>query len=137
MNDAERIILNDGGILVSTTRFVSGAHTFALASISSVHGVEISPSRWSPVFLILLSLFSSGIGISTFIHPDVPLPGIIIGTIGIACIIAGVVVLLRQKPTFAIILTTAGGEVTAFCSSSEQFTGEVLDALNNAIVARG
>ncbi len=63
-----------------------------------------------------------------------------LGTLGY--IVAGFVVMalaviwfLKQKPTFVIVLTTAAGEVRAYESQDHGIAGEILNALNEAIVA--
>jgi hypothetical protein len=50
MSDNDDVFLNEGGILITKTRFVSGAQTFALANISSVRGVEIPQTGLSMGF---------------------------------------------------------------------------------------
>ncbi len=115
------IFLSAGGITVSRTRFVVDSQTFALANISSVRGVETPPSRTAPAVLLLfgvLLLFAS----------------IWIGVLVIAACIAW---MIFQKSTFSVVLTAAGGEVTAYSSDDRAFISRVIQALTDAIVSRG
>jgi hypothetical protein len=109
----------DGGITVTKTRFVVEGQTFALAGITSVRGAEIAPSRAGPIALLIVGVL------------------LLVVYVGILMVIGAVVWLFLQKPTFAVVLTAAGGEVKAYNSSDRRFIGRVIEALTQAIIARG
>jgi hypothetical protein len=117
----EAPFFQEGGIIVTKTRFIIGAQTFTMANITSVKGVEISANRWPPSVLLLIG---AAICATNFF-------------IGIPMAAAGLLWLIRQEPTFAVVLTTAGGEVKACSSDDSADMRRVIDALNEAIVARG
>jgi hypothetical protein len=140
MSDSEMVFLNEGGILVTKTRFVSGSQTFPMASIASVRGVETSPNLIAHWILILFGGFIAFIGIGCLVDSSEELPlwgGWIIILIGTCCVAVGVVALRRQKPNFVVMLTTAGGELSAYSSPDADFMVRVINALNEAIIARG
>jgi hypothetical protein len=134
MSDDDHIFLDEGGILISKTRFASGSQTFALASVSSVRGAEIAPNRSMPIFLILLGAIMGLIGIGATLESKW---GVFPCAIGVASITVGVVTLCREKPIFAVMLTAAGGEVAAYTSRDKEFIARVINALTEAIIARG
>jgi hypothetical protein len=115
----DMLFLDEGGITVTKTRFVAGARTFAMAGITSVRGVRMPPSRGGPMVLLLFGVL------------------LLIIYIGIPMIIGAIVWMVRQKPTFSVVLTTAGGEVAVYSSANWPFVARVLDALTQAIIARG
>ena len=107
--------------MVSRTLFVVDSQTFALSNISSVRGVETPPSRTAPGVMLLFGVF-------------LLLASIWVGLLVIAICIAW---LIFQKSTFSIVLTAAGGEVKAYTSEDRVFISRVIQALTEAIVARG
>lgn len=88
----ERTFFDRGNVTVTDSRFIVGSQTYAMRGITSVKGIEITPSIFARLF--------------------------------------------GQKSNFAVILFTAGGEVRAIESKDSDFIGDVLEALNNAIVTR-
>jgi hypothetical protein len=44
---------------------------------------------------------------------------------------------VKQKPVHSVILTTASGQASAYSSSDPQQIGRIINALTEAIVARG
>ena len=134
MDGEDHVFLDEGGILVTKTRFVSGAQTFALASISSVRGVEIPPSRSGPIFVVCLGILMAALGIG---YGSGGLLCILLCIISVACIAVGVAMLCLQKTVFSVMLTTSGGEVAAYTSRDKEFIARVINALTEAIIARG
>lgn len=117
----EEDFFNSGGITVSRTRFVVDSQTFALANISSVRGVEAPPSRKLPIAILIFGVLLS----FTTLWVGLPLSAI------------SITWLILQKPTFSIVLTAAGGEVKAYSSKDRVFISQIIQALTEAIVARG
>ena len=120
-NQTDAVFLDEGGITVTKTRFVAKGQTFALSGITSVRSVEIPPSRGPPIFMLV-------IGVLLLAGSPV---------IGIPAVIGAIVWLFVEKPTFSVVLTTAGREATAFTSPDSQFIARVVGALTQAIIARG
>lgn len=80
-----------------------------------------SPSRVVPIVLLLFSMFLLFANIWA---------GLLVMAIYIGWMIF-------QKPTFTVVLTAAGGEVTAYTSRDGVFINRIIQALTEAIVARG
>ncbi|MEO6036410.1 MAG: DUF6232 family protein [Verrucomicrobiota bacterium] len=113
--------MREGGILITKTRFVALSQTFAMSGITSVKGVKTLPSRGGLIFLLILGLF-------------VMLGSVVLGAF---LVVPAIVFLVLQKPTFSILITTAGGEVAAYYSKNWQFIARAVNAVNEAIIARG
>jgi len=120
----ESVYYRNGEVSVTSARFIVGSQTYAMRNVTSVKGITIWPGRLVPIAIIILGL----VCIAT-----ISAVGISIGTILVA---SGVWLLKTRKPTHAILLTTAGGEIRAYESEASKEIGDVLDALNEAIVER-
>jgi hypothetical protein len=118
--------LSRQGLLVTKTRLVVGEQLFSLANISSVRLGHIAPNRTPPLMLLFLPspIFWS-------IDPDLAL------FVGTPLAVLALIWLCLQKPIFALIISAAGGEQTALLSPDRRTAGEVVSAVNAAIVARG
>jgi hypothetical protein len=117
----ERIFFDYGGVTVTNMRFIVKPQTFAMSNITSVKASEQKPSRLRPVVLIAAGAFS--------LLGNV-LVGIVLAGIGIAW-------LLKQTTMYHVMLTTAGGEISALRSEQRQYVEKVVKAVNDAILARG
>jgi Family of unknown function (DUF6232) len=117
----DEVLFSEDGILVSKTRFVVDSQIFALANISSVRGDETPPSRTAPVLFLLIgfAIFAASVWF------------------GIVVIAACIAWMCFQKSKFSVVLTAAGGEVTAYSSYDRAFIGRTIEAVTGAIVARG
>lgn len=125
---AESIFFQSGDITVTNARFIVGSQTFAMRSITSVQGVEIPARYGGPIILvffgILIALFSfnDALGLAIF---------------GILIIVIGVWLAIRQKRAFAVVLRTAGGEVTAYQSRDRNHISQIIQALNESMISHG
>ena len=125
----ESTFFQSRGIAVTNARFIVGAQTFAVRGITSVQGVETPASYGWPALLTLLglvimalSLFGGEVGVGVF---------------GVLLFAAGIWLFTRQKPKFAVVSRTAGGEVTAYESRNRDHIAEIIRALNEAIISHG
>jgi hypothetical protein len=112
---AEQVFYDQAGIKVTSARLVFGTQTFQLSGITSVRPQEISPDRRGPIILMVVGLFCTA-GIGT---------------------IAGLIWLLTQKTTYAVMLVSAAGEQKAYTSRDKNLIFQVAKAINDAMVARG
>jgi hypothetical protein len=140
-NDQEFFRL--GQIIVTKTRFVVGHQVFALSGITSIRTANTPADTSGQVLLILAGCFCGLISLSVLINVrssnvSVTLPvGLFAGTIGSLMIWLGIRHQKKQKPTFSVVLRTAGGEVIAYKSHDWAMIVSLTSALNEAIVARG
>ena len=119
----EQTFLNEGNVTVTNTRFIVPGETFAMAGVTSVSSLKDSPSRWGPIILIVIGAFGLS-GSDT-------IPG------GLMSLAAGIAWWVLKKPKYIVLLTTASGEAQAFPSKDEAFIARIVNALSEAIVARG
>ena len=120
----EHVFLKEKGVTVTNARFITYGKTQVLAGITSVDCLVRTPSRFWPIILILIGLvliFAVGSGLFM---------GLISAGLGIFW-------LAMQKSVYIVQLESASGKVDALESKDKEFIFRVVDALNNAIVARG
>ena len=117
----EKNILSENGVTVTNTRFIVPAQTYAMAGITSVKNFEEPPKRMYPIGCGIVGLlFLAGVPV-----------------LGVGLIVLAVFWWIYQKTKYHVLLTTAGGEVKALSSQNGPFISKVIQALNDAIVARG
>lgn len=129
----EKTLFQRDGIVVTSTRVIVGPQTFAVQGITSVAKTRL-PFRMRagsvPVGLIIGGVFIALLGVSSSTTAGTVL-GLLFLVIGI------LLVLPSLRPTFAVVLRTASGEVTACESTDKDLLSGVADAINQAIVLRG
>ena len=120
----EKTFLSEGGVNVTSARFIVPSQTFAMSGITSVKAFEEQPRRaWPIIFLILGALFLFGGGGATVF-------GGILAVVSIAWLVS-------QKAKFHVLLSTASGEAKALSSQNREWINRVVTALNDSIVHRG
>ena len=128
----EELILEEGGILISTSRFATATHTFAMSGITSVSATEFQPSRKGPVIAILIGL---GLFIMMLMFHDFP-PATPV--FGIGFVAVGGWLVSRRVPVYSVMLSNASGQAVKATSSGDKvFTSRVVAATNEAIIRRG
>lgn len=115
------VFLDEGGVKVTKTRFITFGKTQALGGITSVSTLVRNPKRLGPIILILI-----GMALVAMAPP-----------VGFLAIVLGVVWLILQKKIYIIQLESASGVSDALESKDRDFIFRVADALNDAIVLRG
>ena len=132
---AEQTFFSSENVTVTQARFIVGGQTYAMQGVTSVRRSLVQPSKFWPIITLLLgviavlvsfALFSNSIG-----------AGIVFLLIGAGFIAGGVFWLRSLKATHFVILNSASGESRALWSKNEPYIAQVVDALNNAIIARG
>jgi len=160
----EQFFLQESGVTVSQVRFVTPTQTFAMQGITSVGRNASRPSKKGAVGTMLLGAVMALIGLILMVGGE--LSGIIAVIIGVVMVALGLRQYLRLKPDHQVVLnasTTAGtsrtagggmvgsgfavgGAVTgstsqnfviALSSKDGEFINRVVEALNEALVARG
>jgi hypothetical protein len=96
--------------------------------MQGVTSVEKHQIKASKVFAIILILI--GLGILVLAHIE----GKIIG--GVILILA-IVILLRLKDKFIVVLNSSSDESQALNSTNEKFINDVINSLNDTMVYRG
>jgi len=124
------MFFDKGGVRVSNARFIAGNQTFAVAGITSVRFYRIAPNRTLPTILFCIGGFlclgavESGSGV---------------GALVVALLFGGLGALawLGSASRYSVRIRTASGESDAFVAKDRQFVFDIVQALNDAIVARG
>lgn len=132
----ERSFLNDSGVFVSNTRVVIHGTTYATANITSVRKHIVPAKNGCAAALMVVG------GLATL--------GTLVGAVGAkngdawgsvvfaaAMLIAGIAWLISNKPTYHVMLATAGGERSGLTSRDEALADRVTTAIADAIIHRG
>lgn len=109
-------------VKVTNTRFISGSQTYAMSNVTSVKNHVDKPNRVAPIALLLF-------GVAVFFKSS-------FGWGLVVCAIAALW-LFRQRTTYHVMLSTAGGETSALKTHQLGYVTKVVSALNDAIVFRG
>src|SRR5271154_3076624 len=126
---AETIFFQEGEILVTNARFVVGSQTFAMRTITSVKG-EMTPANYvGAILLIIIGLIIALIAFLNLV--------IVVGIFGVLVLAAGIWIASKRKPIYAVVLTTAGGEITAHASKDWSYISQIIEALNQSIISHG
>jgi hypothetical protein len=116
-------------VTVTSTRFIVGPHTFAMANITSVKSMEVKPNTKPPFYTLLIGFFVAAYSFGN--------SKTLTGILGLIAIVYAVFLFWNLSSTYAVVLTTAGGEVKAYESKSRIFISEIVAAINLSIVERG
>ena len=118
MTQEEKLYLDEGGILVTSARFVVPGQTFAMSGITSVMGA----SKSTAVASVLIGLF-----------------GLYMGTVNLiyGAIFIGAAALWYFQSKHMVVLTTASGASEALSSRDKDKIFRIIDSLNDSIIGRG
>ena len=129
----EKTLLNEGGVQVTTTRFVANGQTFALRNITAVRATKRGGVIGGALFAF--------VGIVALIGPLTSArsvtgdnTGVII--FGICLLGIGAYWIWRNVTGRTIEVTIASGQQPAFTTQNAAFAQRVLAALNDAIAQR-
>ena len=123
----ETTFFEGGNLTVTNARFIVGTQTFAMRGVTSVQGVEIPANYTASGLLILLG---ACVALTAFLNSAIGF-----GIFGVLLSAGGIWAACRQKPTYAVVLRTAGGEVTAYESKDRDYISQVIEALNQSIIS--
>lgn len=118
-------------VRVTSSYFIVGSKAYFLRDIVSVEKIE-KPLGDGPAISVLLGIVFLILALSQVTIQQFRIWKII-GAVGIYLVAAGISRWRHHKPNFAVVLTTAGGRVTAYVSNDGGLVGDVVDALNNAL----
>ncbi len=124
----DREFFSSDEVYVSLTRFVAFGKTYAMSGVTSVRAAEIPPSQTGAKItaglgLLLLVIGCNGNG--AFL------------ALGALLLILAAFVAMIQKPEYYVCLSISSGEVQAVKSDSREYISDIVQALNDCIVARG
>jgi hypothetical protein len=127
----EITILESGKIKITNLRAVFAEKTYSVSNITSVETKQINPSGCLPFGLVVASIIFFMLGVTDLKENW--------QFILFALLSFGLFIVLYRgsKPSWAVSLTTASGEVKAYESPKQDEIKKIVDALNNAIVQKG
>jgi hypothetical protein len=129
---SEREFYKGPGVLVTNSRFIVGPQTFTMSGVTSVSSYTQPPSHTGPVILIILGILFS-LGGCAQASQGGGSWGVVFGLLVAA---AGVWWFLSRKPTYHVLLRSSSGEAKPLGSQDSSYIGDVVNALNSAIVYR-
>jgi hypothetical protein len=100
-----------------------------MRTITSVKG-EMTPDNYTGALLLILI----GLTISLVAFFNL---AIAMGILGVFILAARIWIACLRKPIYAVVLTTAGGEITAHASKDWSYISQIIEALNQSIISHG
>lgn len=123
MSTSESVYFDNAGVTVTKSRFIVNGKTYTMNGVTSVRQEINQPWKGQAVLgFIGVLLFFSGDFEGIF-------PGLLI--------FAGAIFWFIKSKKYLIHLSSASGEVQALSNSDSGFIGNIISALNQAIVERG
>lgn len=128
---AENILMNEGGILITTSKFMISGKIYRISEIKAVKTKSARPVL-GPLALIALGLVAlTGRTFGAFLR------GSVAAFFLVFLLIAGGALWWVRGIRFTVVLITEGGDVTALRDRDSGRVIRVVKALNKAIMAKG
>ena len=124
----EPTFLQDSRVTVTKTRLAVPGQTYPVNIITSVGTARDAPKKGGPIATIVIGALMTLGGFSA---------GWQLLVVGLLVVKVGALWFMALKPTFHLVLTTAASEKRAFSSKNGEHIGNVVNAVNQAIIARG
>jgi Family of unknown function (DUF6232) len=130
LSTEECFFIKTAEVLVSNLRFATPAATYAMANVSSVRLEIRRPKRTGPLIAALICTIWLGLAAV----PPPPSGGVYFAGAGL---LASVGSLLAMRTRFVVRVRGGGGESDGLISTNRVLAEQVVQALQQAIVARG
>jgi uncharacterized protein DUF6232 len=111
---AEQIFFEQDKIKITSSRAIFGGSTYVINATASVRNYELKPERTWPIVLMIAGLFCF-----------------------LTTTLIGIVWWFLQKTKYAVLISSASGEICAFVTKDKSLADRVVIAINEAIVHRG
>lgn len=134
--DEEEILFSAPEIQVSSSRIIFHGVTYASANITSVSKRVVPIKAGCAILLIALGCLTLLGALATTRENSAGEVTIIL-LFGGGLLAAGIFWYRSLRPKYVVVLVSASGEKEALTSEDELLTNRVIDAINEAIVARG
>jgi hypothetical protein len=125
----EQTLLQESGAVVTTTMLKVGAKAYPLRNISAVEVSANRPSRSGGIAALLIGLMCAS---CAFAGEWTPQSGTL-AMIGGLLFLAGCVSLAMIKTTYAVVISTSGGQVQALTSADFAVCKRISDAVMHGI----
>lgn len=131
----ERSFLNDDGVYVSNTRVVIQGTAYATANITSVRKLMTPAKNGCAIVMVIFGALGAVGGLTTALGvSDGEWTPFIMSAV---LLIAGIAWFRSLRPSYSVMLATAGGERQGLTSKDEGVVDRVTAAIADAIVHRG
>lgn len=125
----EQIFLKEPDAFVSTARIIINKKTYATSNVTSVSSLVKKPKRFWPIIMVL---FGGLALLGSFGSSDSSVSGI-----SFFVLLVGVLWLVLVKTDYILMLLSSSGEHQALVSKDSGTIERIVQAINEAIVARG
>lgn len=132
----ERSFLNDGGIYVSNSRVIIQGATYATANITSVRKQIVPANRGCALVLAIFGALGVIGGLPLALggrSGEEWMPFLMCAIL----LVVGILWFRSLRPTYHLMIATAGGERPGLTSNNEVVIDRVTAAIADAIVHRG
>ena len=133
--ESERTFLRENDVVVTISRVIVGGTTYPTGNITSV-SKRVKPASTGCANLFIITgivMLTAAIG-TFFAKSSSSVSYFVVAAVAIAI---GIVMLRAARPTYLLIFSAAGGETEALASTNQRMIDRVLEAINDALVARG
>lgn len=122
-------------VFISSQRAVFFEQTFIMRNIVSVSMAKVKYYYLNEGFYLILGLALFFWGIKTPMTEPVLALGLV-GS-GFLLLLAGAILILRVKPSYALLIGSAGGQVEAVTSKDAQYITRLVNSVESALLYRG
>jgi hypothetical protein len=120
----KKVFFSDKGVIISDSRFIAGGYIYNIADLSSVRLGVIKPPRW-------LAMYSIALGVVLLLTEGA------LFVVGGFLIVLGIMTGLFAKTCYAVILKAKTGEHKVLLDRNPDYIGQVVYALDAAMVHWG
>lgn len=151
MSTSEVTIYQNDGVLITSTRAVLGAKTYAMSNITSVTSVIVPANKTLSIliatfgalmmlccgcygfynFFIGIAGDSTQYAIGSLLAVAIPI------ILGVLVLAGGIALYTRTKPDYAVVIGSSSGEIKALMSKDKEHIMAIVNAMNDAIIRRG
>lgn len=121
----EKVFMHEGGLQVTSARFITPDKTYALSGITSIGRERIDPSTKPALITCLIGL------VVAFVADGAA------KIVGVLVLALGVWMFTRLKATHIVVVTSSSSETKAYYSKDEGLVTKAVAALNDAVIHRG
>lgn len=132
----EHVFLSEDNLYISNTKVVLHGTTYATANLTSVQKRFTPASKGCAILLVVLGAFMT-LGSLGVVFSKEAGTGIVMLLICGGVLAAGLAWLRSLKPTYHVILASAGGEREGMSSKDYALVDRVIQAITDAITHRG
>jgi membrane-bound ClpP family serine protease len=120
---------NERGVSITATRATFRTTTYSIANITSVANHKTKPRRRPGILLAIFGVIVMYLSL-VFRFGDK-------GIVGIVMLVLGIIIAVRAKGSYSVLITTAAGEHEAEFSRDEKYIQSIVNAINEAIFQHG